>query len=220
MKAEESQTGKGGPDNELAMSRMKEEIEAIAKEEANQKIKEAEVRADEIITEAKREAEGIKRQIISKAKDEARKKKIREVSRKKLNLKMDYLETRESIIDEITVEARSELQKFTKSTDYPQFLSKLVKSSGVSMGGGNIILHLRTEDKSHFTQDSLNSLSKEIGEITGQDTSLSVADEDLDALGGIRLVRSDNDLYVDNTFERRLERSEEDIRVALLDVLS
>lgn len=220
MTAEETSTTKGRPDNELAMSRMTEEIEAIAKEEAQEKIEEAEARAEEILSNAKEEAKSIKKQIIDEAKSEAEKKKVREVSRKKLNIKMDYLQTRESMIDEIIVEAHSQLQKFTKSNDYAGFLANLVKSSGISIGGGDLVLHLRTEDKSHFTQESLDSLSKEIGDETGQKTSISVSGDDLNALGGLKMVRADNRLFVDNTFESRLERNKDDIRVSLLDILS
>jgi len=199
---------------------MKEEIERIARSEAEDKVAEAEARAKQIIAEAKREAEGIQKRILEEARTEAQKQKVRQVSRKKLGVKMDYLETRESVIDEIMVEARSQLQKYTKSKEYPGFLEKLVKSSAVSIGGGDLVLQLRKEDKSHFTKDSLGSLAKEVGKVSGVETSISVSDKNLNALGGIYLSRADNKVFVDNTFERRIERSSEGTRVALLEWLS
>ena len=220
MTAEETSTSKSLPDNQLAMSRMKEEIEKIANKEADSKLSEAKLQAEKIVADAKNESDAIKKRILDQARNEAETKKVREVSRKKLSVKMDYLQTREGLIDEIIVEAKSELQKYTKSKEYPGFLSKLVKSSALSIGGGDLVLHLRTEDKSHFTNDSLAKISKEVTAETGLDTSISVSDDNLNALGGIKLVRSDNRLLIDNTFESRLLRANEETRVALLEVLS
>jgi vacuolar-type H+-ATPase subunit E/Vma4 len=207
-------------EQQQAFSRMREEIEAIANRKAKEKMAEAKDQSKDIVENAKNEAKVVKNQIISEAKSEAEKIKIREISRKKLAVKMDYLETRESILDEINIEAKSELQKFTKSDDYAGFLTKLVKSTGISIGGGDLILHLRTEDKSHFTEASLKELSKEIEKITQEKTSIKVSDKDLNALGGITMVRDDDKLFIDNTFESRLDRSSEATRVALLEVLS
>lgn len=207
-------------EQQQAFSRMKEEIEAIANRKAKEKLAEARTQSKEIVENAKNEAKSIKNQVISEAKSDAEKAKVREISRKKLGVKMDYLQTRESILDEINVEARSELQKFTKSGKYPDFLAKLVKSTGVSMGGGALVLHLRTEDKAHFTKDSLSKIAKEIGELTSESTTIEVSDKDLNALGGLKMVRDDGKLFVDNTFESRLERSSESTRVALLEVLN
>jgi len=218
--ADETSGTQKRPDTTIAMNRMKEQIEAIAQEEAKEMIQEAKGRAEEIIENAKKEATVIKKQILDEARNEAEKEKVREISRKKLGLKMDYLETREAVIEELVVEAQSELQKFTKSKKYPSFLNDLVQTSGISIGGGDLLVELRKEDKAHFSKESLSKIAKDISKITGVDTDLKVADNDLNALGGIRVVRSDGSLFVDNTFEQRLIRSEEKTRVELLDVLS
>lgn len=223
MTGEETTEKSSRPDAEsrdLAMSRMKEEIEAIAKSEATDVVKQADEEAKQIIDGAKKEAERIKKGILDEAKSEAEKAKVREISRKKLAIKMDYLQTRESVLEEIIVEAQSQLQKFTKSKDYPGFLENLVKSSAISIGGGNLNIQLRKEDKSHFSKESLDKLAKEVSKVTAEETSFAVDDKNLDALGGIRVVRNDNKLYVDNTFESRLERKNEQIRVSLLEALS
>lgn len=219
MTAEQTTVKEGKPDDDLALSRIKEEIEARAQRKAEKKVNEAKEKAKEIIQDAKDEAQQLKKKIINEAENDAAKAKTREISRKKLSVKMDYLETRESIIDEIQVEAKSQLQKFTKSKEYPEFLETLVKSTALSIGGGDLVLHLRTEDKSHLTKDSLAKIGKEVSKETDEDTTITVGNDNLNALGGIKMVRSDNKLFVDNTFETRLDRKSDDIREALLDLL-
>jgi vacuolar-type H+-ATPase subunit E/Vma4 len=199
---------------------MKEEIEAIAKAEADQIRSQGKLKGDQILADAKNEAKSIKKKILDQAKSEAEKNKVREISRKKLSIKMDYLQTRESVIDEIFVEAQSQLQKFTKSGDYQKFLETLLESSAESIGGGDLNVHLRKEDKGHFTKESLDKIAKNVSKSTGVDTKISVSDSNLNSLGGLQLIRSDNRLFVDNTFESRLERKNEKTRVGLLELLS
>ncbi|MCY3411474.1 MAG: hypothetical protein INQ03_07580 [Candidatus Heimdallarchaeota archaeon] len=207
------------PDEFLAFARFKEEIEKQAIDKAEKILAAAKEEAAKIKVAGKKEADKYKSDLLNKAKNEAQQIKVREVSRKKLNVKMDYLETRDKVFDEILVETRSKLQQYTKSDSYSGFLKNLMRESALSMNGGDLIVHLRSEDKSLLNQGDLDSIAKEITEASGLETKLSIAKTDLKALGGLKLMRSDGRLYVDNTFESRLNRSEEEIRVTLVDIL-
>lgn len=220
MTEEQTRDQEGRPDSAQALSRMKEQIEAIAQKQAEDRLQEAKDEAKKILEEAEQKAREIKVEILDAARSEAERTKIREISKKKQALKMEYLGSREAVIDEILTQAKSELQKFTKSKDYPGFLTELLKTSGISIGGGALELHLRKEDKAHFTKDTLDSVAKSISEETDQPTLINLASEELRALGGLKIVRSDNKVFVDNTFATRLERMNEDTRVALLEFLN
>jgi V/A-type H+-transporting ATPase subunit E len=208
------------PDDQLAFSRIKNEIETQAKAKAEVFLEKANEEAEEILNTAKDKANRIKQEIIQQATNEAINTKVRETSRRKLSLKMDYLETREQLIDEIQLEVKSKLQKFSQGPEYSEFLTKLVKQSCLSIGGGKLNLFMRAEDKSLFNKESILEISNQISKDSGTATVLTVASEDFKTLGGVKLVREDNKLYVDNTFETRIERNKDPIRVALLDMLS
>jgi vacuolar-type H+-ATPase subunit E/Vma4 len=208
------------PDDQLAFSRIKAEIETQAKAEAEKNIKQFIIESEEILSTAKETANKIKQELIGKTKNEVTNAKIREISRRKLALKMDFLETREELINEIQLASVSKLQKFTQSDDYTNFLTKLAKQSGLSIGGGQLTLHMRSEDKTLFTQELLKDLAKELSDITSTETTISVSSENLNTTGGLKVIREDHRLYVDNTFETRLSRANEQMRISLLDLLN
>jgi len=208
------------PDAKSAMEKMKSQIEEIAKERANQLISEAQAKCDQILEEANKEAEATTKKLVDEARSEAEKKKVQEVSRRKLNIKMEYLQSREAVIDEIFESAKEELAAFTKSKDYKPFLTSLVKTSAISLGGGDLNVEVRSEDKTKLTAEVLKSTATAVSKETGEKTTITVSSSNLKALGGLKVVRADNKLFADNTFEKILERSNEEIRVALLDKLA
>ena len=133
---------------------------------------------------------------------------------------MEYLQSREAVIDEIFESAKEELASFTKSKDYKPFLTSLVKTSAISLGGGDLNVEVRSEDKTKLTAEVLKSTATAVSKETGEKTTIKVSSSNLKALGGLKVVRADNKLFADNTFEKILERSNEEIRVALLDKLA
>ena len=70
---------------------------------------------------------------------------------------MEYLQSREAVIDEIFESAKEELAAFTKSKDYKPFLTSLVKTSAISLGGGDLNVEVRSEDKTKLTAEVLKS---------------------------------------------------------------
>ena len=81
-------------------------------------------------------------------------------------------------------------------------------------------VEVRSEDKTKLTAEVLKSTATAVSKETGEKTTIKVSSSNLKALGGLKVVRADNKLFADNTFEKILERSNEEIRVALLDKLA
>lgn len=208
------------PDDDLAFSRIKDEIETKAKATAQVIIKKANEEASEILKTSKDEATKGKNEILAKSEREALNIKVQDISRKKLALKMDYLDTREQVFEEIFVEARSKIQGFTSTEDYKKYLINLLEISGNSIGGGKLDLFLRNEDKTVFSKTVLSELESNITKFTGESTEISIAKNELKSLGGLKLVRNDSKLFVDNSFEKRLERANDDIRIELSELIS
>lgn len=208
------------PDDDLAFSRIKDEIETKAKATAEVIINKANEDAKEILKTAKDEAIKVKNDILAKSEREAYNIKVQDISRKKLSLKMDFLETREQIFEEIFVESRSKIQNFTATEDYKKYLISLLEISGNSIGGGHLDLHLRKEDQSIFSKTVLTDIESKVSQFTGEQTEISIAKNELKSLGGLKLVRNDSKLFIDNSFEKRLERANDDIRIELSELMS
>lgn len=215
-----TQDEKFRPDESLAFSRIKEEIETIAKQKAESIISEANKNAEEILSNAKEQGNLIKSNITDEADRSSGNLKIQEISRKKLSIKMDYLKYRDQLFEEIHVEANSKIQKYTQTTDYKKFLLALAEKSGISIGGGDLYLIVRKEDKTIFSKPELDKISEMITKISGIKTSMKISKDDLKSLGGLKIVRGDQKLFVDNSFEARLERNMDSIRTNLLGLLS
>ena len=131
-----------------------------------------------------------------------------------------FLNSSLEIIEKGSKSAKEELAAFTKSKDYKPFLTSLVKTSAISLGGGDLNVEVRSEDKTKLTAEVLKSTATAVSKETGEKTTIKVSSSNLKALGGLKVVRADNKLFADNTFEKILERSNEEIRVALLDKLA
>ena len=80
-------------------------------------------------------------------------------------------------------------------------------------------LFLRTEDKQIVSADTLTKISKDVTKSTNVESNIKLVKEELHALGGVKVVRDDNLLFIDNTFDTRLERSKNAAREALVELL-
>lgn len=208
------------PDDSLAFSRIKEEIQKIADEQADKIINEGNNQAKEILNAATAKAQQENSNILNQATTAAENIRIQEVSRKKLAIKMDFLKYRDEIFQEIQIEAKSKIQKYTKTAKYKEFLVKLVENSSLSIGGGKLSLVVRKEDQSMFPKAELSKIAEKVSKQTGNKTEIQISKDELVSLGGLKLVRSDQKLFVDNSFEVRLERNTDTIRTRLLKLLS
>ncbi|OLS29178.1 MAG: V-type ATP synthase subunit E [Candidatus Heimdallarchaeota archaeon LC_2] len=208
------------PDDDLAFSRIKEEIEVKAKTLAENVITQAKLDVAKVLDTAKGEAQKVKNEVLIKAERDSNNIKVQDISRKKLALKMDYLDTREQLFDEIFVEARSKIQSYTTSDDYKKYLQSLLEISGNSIGGGDLILYVRKEDMSIFSKSTITDIESKINNYCKQKTEIKLSDDDLKSLGGLKLVRKDTKVFVDNTFEKRLERAGDEIRIELSELIS
>jgi vacuolar-type H+-ATPase subunit E/Vma4 len=205
--------------NQQSILSIKKVINAQAEESITKIKNDAQKEKDRILKSAKLEAEKIEKDKTNIAEANAKQNKLREVSRKKLSAKMEFLKLREEIIDSILVETRSAIQKFTQTDKYSNYLEKILEESATSIGGGNLKLELRKEDKSLLSKDILEKISESVTKSTGLATKFIVEKSDLQSIGGVNITRDDDKLMVNNTFESKLERNIDEIRVLILNAL-
>ncbi len=181
------------------------EITARAQEEAARIIQEAREKAKLIeeaaLKDAARDAEQEKRRIMADATIKARKLK---------------LAAREEVISEAFRRAEEELNNIAGSGKYPEILEKLAVQACVEIGGGELEILVREEDRD-MIQKSLPKI-EEAAKKAGISARLSVAKDAINS-PGIVMRTKDSKVEVSNTFESRYERMRPSLRLEAAKIL-
>ncbi len=154
------------------------------------------VEYDSIIESSKKQAENLKRQIIGSSTLNARNKELVII---------------ESAIDEIFNKAKEKLAKSNNEKDYEKLLTRMIQDS-VAKLGSEIILQCNSDDlklvKKISSQESSNRKMK-----------ITVSDEAIDIIGGIKAASVDGTMTLDNTLDSNIESLKPLIRKDIVQLL-
>ena len=154
------------------------------------------VEYDNIIETSKKQAENLKRQIIGSSTLNARNKELVII---------------ESAIDEIFIKAKEKLAKSNNEKNYEKLLTRLIQDISTKLGSEIIIQCNKTElnlVKKLVSQESSNRKSK-----------ITVSDEVVDIIGGIKAASVDGTMSLDNTLDSNIESLKPLIRKEIVQLL-
>jgi V/A-type H+-transporting ATPase subunit E len=154
------------------------------------------VEYDAIIESSKKQAENLKRQIIGSSTLSARNKELIII---------------ESAIDEIFTKAKEKLTQSNNEKNYEKLLTRMIKDS-VSKLGSDIVIQCNKAD-----QKLVRNISSQ--ESTGKNMKVSVSDDFLDILGGIKATSMDGTMTLDNTLDSNIESLKPLIRKDIVQLL-
>jgi V/A-type H+-transporting ATPase subunit E len=154
------------------------------------------VEYDSIIESSKKQAENLKRQIIGSSTLNARNKELVII---------------ESAIDEIFNKAKEKLAKGNNEKDYEKLLTRMIQDS-VAKLGSEIIVKCNSADL------------KLVKKISSQESSdkkmkITVSDEAIDIIGGIKAASVDGTMTLDNTLDSNIETLKPLIRKDIVQLL-
>lgn len=149
-----------------------------------------------IIDSSKKQAENLKRQIIGSSTLNARNKELVII---------------ESAIDEIFNKAKEKLARSNNEKDYEKLLTRMVQDC-VSKLGSEIIIQCNRADL------------KLVKKISSQESSdkkmkITVSDEAIDIIGGIKAASVDGTMTLDNTLDSNIETLKPLIRKDIVQLL-
>ena len=149
-----------------------------------------------IIESSKKQAENLKRQIIGSSTLNARNKELVII---------------ESAIDEIFNKAKEKLAKGNNEKDYEKLLTRMIQDC-VAKLGSEIIIQCNSADL------------KLVKKISSQESSdkkmkISVSDEAIDIIGGIKAASLDGTMTLDNTLDSNIETLKPLIRKDIVQLL-
>lgn len=149
-----------------------------------------------IIESSKKQAENLKRQIIGSSTLNARNKELVII---------------ESAIDEIFNKAKEKLAKGNNEKDYEKLLTRMIQDC-VAKLGSEIIIQCNSADlklvKKISSQESSDNKMK-----------ITVSDEAIDIIGGIKAASLDGTMTLDNTLDSNIETLKPLIRKDIVQLL-
>ena len=154
------------------------------------------VEYDAIIESSKKQAENLKRQIIGSSTLNARNKELIII---------------ESAIDEIFTKAKEKLAQSNNEKNYEKLLTRMIQDS-VSKLGSDILIQCNKAD-----QKLVRKISSQ--ESTGKNMKISVSDDFLDIIGGIKTTSADGTMTFDNTLDSDIESLKPLIRKDIVQLL-
>jgi len=154
------------------------------------------VEYDNIIESSKKQAENLKRQIIGSSTLNARNKELVII---------------ESAIDEIFNKAREKLAQSNNEKNYEKLLTKMIEDSIAKLGSDVVIQCNKTDLK------LVKKISTE--ESTIKKVKITVSDEVIDVIGGIKTTSVDGTMTLDNTLDSSIESLKPLIRKDIVQLL-
>jgi V/A-type H+/Na+-transporting ATPase subunit E len=154
------------------------------------------VEYDAIIESSKKQAESLKRQIIGSSTLNARNKELIII---------------ESAIDEIFTKAKEKLALSNNEKNYEKLLTRVIQDS-VSKLGSEIVIQCNKAD-----QKLVRKISSQ--ESTTKNMKVSVSDNFLDIIGGIKATSADGTMTLDNTLDSNIESLKPLIRKDIVQLL-
>lgn len=154
------------------------------------------VEYDNIIESSKKQAENLKRQIIGSSTLNARNKELVII---------------ESAIDEIFIKAKEKLAKSNNEKNYEKLLTRLIQDSSAKLGSEIVIQCNKTDlslVKKLVSQESSNRKSR-----------ITISDEVVDIIGGIKAASVDGTMSLDNTLDSNIETLKPLIRKEIVQLL-
>ncbi len=188
---------------------------------------EASGKASDIVRAAKKEAQTIldatkfdnkeeETSEMKKAQDQGRRIQDEITAEGRTRARRELLKKREELIDGIMKDAQKKLENYAASEKYEKELVKTVLSACKKLDSAQVIVQANRRDLK-ILEKSKGQMLKELG---GDEKAASVSfGEPIQAIGGVRVAVQDFKIEVDETFDGKLRREMESLRVKIAKVL-
>jgi len=165
---------------------------------------EAQVRVSEILAEVDKDAARTKRIRLKKVEDQIRSEATGIVYSAQLKAKNQLIKAQEETVDEAFHKAELKLKDLDKQADYPQVLEVLLDECLDFFPEGEVLVQVRPADKG-LVEKMLSDKGR----------SFRISDTPLAASGGLVVSSADGLIVVSNTFDSRLEKAHDHLRLEI-----
>ena len=190
-------------------------------------LREAREKAARIIRDAKKEAGTLLDAARFGAKEEeerevkearAQGKNIHEevLAEGRMRTRRELLQKREELINEVLKEVEKELRAYTSSDKYEKDLVRIVASACKKLGSNQVVIQANRHDLK-LLEKSKEQILRELG---GTEKGANVSfGEPIQTIGGVRAGTPNGKVEIDETFDGKMRREFEILRVNVAKVL-
>lgn len=192
------------------IQQLEQEIILDAQKKADGIIQEAKLESAKIMKQAEEEKSLLLQKINNDLAQEQQVQIQRELSRIRLQNKIKLANLKESLLEQIFQESMDQIQELRQSKDnrYVDALSKIIISSGSSLGGGELEIQINPDDTSMI---DLSRMESEIASNCGTETTIKISSTKTSIIDGGAILYKGS-LSVDNSLKAIFERRSDLIR--------
>jgi V/A-type H+-transporting ATPase subunit E len=150
----------------------------------------------------------------TKAGTESEIKKYEASSR--LRARLEVLQARERLLQAVLDDVSQRLEESVTRNEYDKILMRLIDDAAKTLNAAGLDVLLPRKQKTGLTD---KRVSKHLSNSLEQKVEAKISDESVRATGGVIVRTADRERMVDNTYEGRIRRFEDDIRIEILRVL-
>ena len=194
-------------------------ITSKAQKQVDEVIQSAQSEVDTILAQGEKAALVERNKIIEDGKKQADMRHQQIISEAKMNARRAELGAKEEVIEMAFSKAMENLKNKASTNDkeYVDALVKMVKEAAIEIGGGDLLISVKEDDKSKI-QGSIASIASEVSSETNNQTNLEFA-EPINTIGGAVLKTKNGEIEVNNTIESRQARFKKSLRSEVANVL-
>ncbi len=134
----------------------------------------------------------------------------------RMKAKREMLQKREELINEVFREAEKKLQAQTSSKKYEEDLIHITVGACKKLGSEKVIIRANRRDLK-LLEKSKDTITRELG---GGKRAVNISfGAPIQAIGGVRVRTPDGKIEIDETFEGKMRREFETLRVKIAKVL-
>ncbi len=168
----------------------------------------AQQRVAEISSEVERDADRTRRARLKKVEDAVRSEATAVIYSAQLKAKNELIKAQEETVDKAFSLAEQKLTELSKEERYKKILAVLVSEALEFFDGGEVLIQVRPDDRG-----LVETMMAE------KQQPYRVSDTPLEASGGLLISSPGGEVVVSNTFESRLGRARDKLRLAISNTL-
>ena len=149
-----------------------------------------------IVEGAKKQAENLRRQIVGSSRLAARNKQLVLI---------------ETAVNEAFEKAKTTLRSSNKQQDYKVLITKMLQESISAIATDEVIIQCNRDD--------FDLVKKAVASLSHNNVRMTLSDQPIDVIGGIRIKSIDGSTIYDNTLDSRIERFKPLIRKNIVQML-
>jgi V/A-type H+-transporting ATPase subunit E len=165
---------------------------------------EAEQRVVEILSEVEKEAARTRRMRIKKVEDQIKSEATGIIYSAQLKAKNVLIKAQEETVDEAFKAAEERLSKLNEQQDYAQVLEVLLDQCLEFFVESEVLVEARADDREHVERM-----------LSARKIKYRISDTPLVTAGGVAVSSANGQIIVSNTFESRLEKARDHLRLEI-----